>query len=177
MHLSRSNIPDLLQTALSMEKRLRRHLQKYTDSKSETDDLLQTTYERLLSRKRVENPSEPERYIWKAATNVGVDWLRKRRGRYRVALESIDGCDLIEKPRDPLYDVSEMEDRRLLERIVARLPTQCRRVFCLHRVEGYSLREVSDQLGITVATVKAHLARASVEIARALSELPPAGGR
>ena len=44
--------------------------------------------------------------------------------------------------------------------MVAEFPAQCRRVFILRKVLGYSHKEISAAMGISVSTVEKHLARA-----------------
>ena len=47
-----------------------------------------------------------------------------------------------------------------LERAVAALPPQARRVFVLHDVEGWGHAEIAQRTGLAVGTCKAHLHRA-----------------
>lgn len=47
-----------------------------------------------------------------------------------------------------------------LERAIADLPEQARRVFVLYQLEGYGHREVASTLGIAQGTSKAHLYKA-----------------
>jgi len=41
---------------------------------------------------------------------------------------------------------------------VSELPIQCRRVFVLRKVYGYSQAEIAQELGISVSTVESHIA-------------------
>ena len=49
------------------------------------------------------------------------------------------------------------DDLRRLQEALAQLPPRCRQAVILRKVEGLSLREISDRMGIAVKTVKAHL--------------------
>ena len=55
-----------------------------------------------------------------------------------------------------------------LDRIVARLPAEQRMTWILHRVEGWSLSETAEALGVSSATVKRRLSAAdsAVEVSR-----------
>ncbi len=55
-----------------------------------------------------------------------------------------------------------------LERAIARLPTGARMAFVLHDIEGYQHKEIAEQLGIAVGTVKAQLHRAHKLLIQAL---------
>jgi len=54
-----------------------------------------------------------------------------------------------------------------LERILAHLPVRVATALVLHRVAGYSVQEVGDELGVSRETAKKYLARA-VEHCRTL---------
>lgn len=51
-----------------------------------------------------------------------------------------------------------------LQVIISALPEKCRQVFWLYRIDGLTQPEISTQIGITVKTVEAHLARAMVSL-------------
>lgn len=51
-----------------------------------------------------------------------------------------------------------------LQIIISALPEKCRQVFWLYRIDGHTQPEIATQLGITVKTVEAHLARAMVSL-------------
>jgi RNA polymerase sigma-70 factor, ECF subfamily len=55
-----------------------------------------------------------------------------------------------------------------LERAIARLPAGARMAFVLHDIEGYRHKEIAEQLGIAVGTVKAQLHRAHKLLIQAL---------
>ena len=59
--------------------------------------------------------------------------------------------------------------RRTLERAVAALPPSFRTVFVLREVEGMSVEETSEALGIPAATVKTRLLRARRKLQEALA--------
>ncbi len=52
------------------------------------------------------------------------------------------------------------ESRRLLEEAVARLSPRCRAAFTLRVFDGYSYKEIAQQLCISPKTVENHIARA-----------------
>jgi len=55
-----------------------------------------------------------------------------------------------------------------LERAIARLPAGARTAFVLHDIEGYQHKEIAEQLGVAVGTVKAQLHRAHKLLIQAL---------
>ena len=165
---------ELLDTAIAMEGELKNYLQRVTNNPADTQDLVQTTFERVLMHGAGANVAKPQHFIRKTARNIGIDWLRQQRrnDREAVPVEAADDCDLVDLPRDPFHEVAA---RQLLERlwpIVLQLPPRRREAFLMSR-EGFELEEIADHMGITVATVKVHLMQASLFIARERGALPP----
>lgn len=67
-------------------------------------------------------------------------------------------------PED-LYQKEEY--RRVLERAMNRLSPKTRHTFRLVILEGWSMREAAEKMGVTEATVKARLFRARIDVKRA----------
>ncbi len=59
--------------------------------------------------------------------------------------------------RQPLGILIEKELEEQIEKAISQLPEECRTVFCKSRMEGMSYSEISDNLGISVSTVKYHI--------------------
>jgi RNA polymerase sigma-70 factor (ECF subfamily) len=93
-------------------------------------------------------------------TNVGDDDL-PRAPSARLDLQAMT---------DPQALASNAELRRLLERAIQRLPEQFRTAFVLREVEGLSVEETAEYLGIPPATVKTRDHRARNLLRSYLSE-------
>jgi RNA polymerase sigma-70 factor (ECF subfamily) len=52
-----------------------------------------------------------------------------------------------------------MLEERLTEVVTTKLPTKCREIFLLCRMEGMSNAEISEHLGISVKTVENQITR------------------
>jgi RNA polymerase sigma-70 factor (ECF subfamily) len=61
---------------------------------------------------------------------------------------------------DPPEQVAHAQQIDELERILADLPARVATALVLHRVAGYSVQEVGDELGVSRETAKKYLARA-----------------
>jgi RNA polymerase sigma-70 factor, ECF subfamily len=92
-------------------------------------------------------------------TNVGDDLLRAPNARFDL-----------QSMTDPQALASNAELRRLLERAIQRLPEQFRTAFVLREVEGLSVEETAEYLGIPPATVKTRDHRARNLLRSYLSE-------
>jgi RNA polymerase sigma-70 factor (ECF subfamily) len=69
----------------------------------------------------------------------------------------------------PEAEFARAEIRRLLEAAIADLPDQFRIVFVLRDIEGLSVEETAEALGLVPATVKTRLLRARRRLQEALA--------
>src|SRR3546814_12439726 len=56
--------------------------------------------------------------------------------------------------------IEAMDLQRLYRRTVRAMPPKTRRVFVMHRVYRMTYKQIAQQIGISVATVEYHMARA-----------------
>jgi RNA polymerase sigma-70 factor, ECF subfamily len=89
-------------------------------------------------------------------------------------METLDANDIentltMDASSDPLAHYIEQEALLVLEAAIAALPTSCREVFVLVRVEEMRYREVAELLEIPLGTVQSRLARATNLLQHALA--------
>ena len=97
-----------------------------------------------------------EGWLRRIMVNESLTFIRRNKNMYlEVDIETID--------REPDYHTlnNELEAEDLLK-LVQQLPTGYRTVFNLYAVEGYSHKEIAEQLGISENTSKSQLSRARV---------------
>jgi RNA polymerase sigma-70 factor (ECF subfamily) len=106
--------------------------------------------------------------------------FRKRKGLDTVPLEEAtepqEGRDALPQPefiadwrQSPEELVRRNETRRLLEEALDRLDEKHRLIFLLRDVEGLSVRETADALGLSEANVKVRLLRARLQLREELT--------
>src|SRR5262249_33295388 len=91
-------------------------------------------------------------------------------GRQSEEDETNVAHDSLESVTDPQVLAQDAELRGLLERAVQRLPEQFRTAFVLREVEGLSVEETAEYLGIPLSTVKTRDHRARKLLRAYLSE-------
>jgi len=100
---------------------------------------------------RFQGTSKLTTWLHRIAVNEVLGLGRKERTRAQMVSVSADRGAI------PTGDASGLID---LERAIALLPEQARRVFLLHGVYGYGHKEIARMLSIAEGTSKAHLHRA-----------------
>ena len=124
-------------------------------------DLVQEVFARLagLSRKRAIDNGEA--YLMRTASNVWIDYLRKKqRSDSRVHFEYDDD---IHSPAG-LSPENVLESRQNLERVIRALeglPPRTRQIYLLCRVDGQQRQVVAKQFRISISAVDKHLMSAT----------------
>lgn len=94
-------------------------------------------------------------WLTRLAVNV-VLTERRDRGRREARLAFSDDLDSLAPPAPAGHPGTALD----LEKAIAGLPEQARRVFILHDVEGWGHGEIARLTGLAVGTCKSHLHRA-----------------
>ena len=97
-------------------------------------------------------------YLRKMVFNRSIDEIRKKKRKGQI-LELNEGHHQIESGSG----LQNLETQELQDRIndaISRLPSRCRTVFCLSRLENLSHKEISEQLDISVKTIENQITKA-----------------
>lgn len=127
----------------------------------EIEDIVQETYVRICQIDKNNNIKQPRSYLLKIARNLAFDHIK------RADVKLIDSADEqpelldseIDTDDDEIYQqvASSKEFSQFCE-AVRLLPVQCRKVFVLKKVYGYTQREIAQQLDLSESTVEKHIA-------------------
>ena len=71
----------------------------------------------------------------------------------------------------PEVHVSARQEWRILNNAMETLPEKCQKVVEMRRIYGFSQRETAEKLGITEASVEAHIRRGVRRLAEALRDV------
>jgi RNA polymerase sigma-70 factor (ECF subfamily) len=150
----------------------------------EAEDVLQESYVRAYyALSSYAGRGNLDAWLAQIVRNEAIDRLRARAAsRKHIALEvdlsSDDDEPLLERQAAPTDHVDfnpqaateNAEMKQMLELAIANLPDTFRSVFMLREVEGLSIEETAEYLGIPVGTVKTRDFRARSLLRRQLGE-------
>ena len=121
-------------------------------NRAQAEDLVQEAWLRFDTAARRRRLDHPLGYLFRIVRNLALD--RRRSG----AMTEIAGDDaLIRIPAPAATPEQTAIDRdrlRVLADALAELPARTQTAFKMHRLEGRSLQEIADHLGVSV--VRAH---------------------
>lgn len=139
---------------------------RYARDRDEAQDFLQEGFIKAFTHIGSFNGQGSfEGWLRRIVVRTAIDQLRRQKN-IRQQL-SIDEPDAMELPDTAISDELSLE---YLQRIVQELPAGYRIVFNLFAIEGYSHREIGEQLGITEATSRSQYTRAKAALQRRIYE-------
>lgn len=125
----------------------------------EIEDIVQETYVRICQIEQKENIKQPRSFLFKTARNLAIDYLKKAEVRLVDSSENFTEFELFPAKEDEVYQqVASNEEFSQYCEAIRHLPIQCRKVFVLKKVYGYSQKEIAQQLDLSESTVEKHVA-------------------
>lgn len=136
------------------------------NNRQESEDVVQDTFLRVYKNlDRFDDSLKFSTWIYRIATNLCIDRLRKRRPTYSLDAESseyegLDGYSMIPSDnRTPESELILSDTQRIIHEAIASLPPKYKSVMILRYIHDMSLQEVGDILGMPVTTIKTRVHR------------------
>jgi RNA polymerase sigma-70 factor, ECF subfamily len=144
---------------------------------SDAEDILQNTFLKAFQHiKGFENRSSLSTWLYRIASNEALMLIRKRKREITLTdtesednendyspIQLTDWCCL------PEEEFVSSESHAALDKAVQHLPERLRIVFLLRDIEGLSIQETSQALGLSETAVKTRLLRARLHLREDLS--------
>lgn len=150
---------------------------KILNDPQDAEDVLQDTFIKVLrALPSFEGRSSLSTWLYRIAVNEALMLVRKRRPEtVSVEMEQDDGegdtepVEIVDWCCMPEGDLLSAEARGFLDKAIQSLTPALRAVFVLRDIEGLSVKEAADTLGLTEAAIKTRLLRARLKLREALS--------
>lgn len=135
-------------------------------NRHESEDVVQDTFLRVYKNlDRYDENQKFSTWIYRIATNLCVDRLRKRKPTYSLDAEmndkeGIDGYAMIPSDdRTPETEFMLTETQVMIRQAIESLPAKYKTVMILRYLQELSLQEISDVLGMPITTIKTRVHR------------------
>jgi len=124
---------------------------------ADVDDILQETFSLALEQGEKQDIHSPKSYLFIIARNL----LSKQLKAQAQSIErEIEDLDLNDVPSEEISIERQIDDKRMIETFQANvraLPPQCRKVFLLRKLFGWSHKRIATHFGISTSTVERHI--------------------
>ena len=143
----------------------------------DAEDVLQNTYLKALqSLDGFEGRSSVMTWLYRIAVNEALMLIRRRKPQVQIAEDPVNDSDDLPAPLQltdwcclPEAELLSAESKAALDKAIQTLPEKLRVVFLLRDIEGLSIHETMDALGLSETAVKSRLLRARLHLREQLS--------
>lgn len=130
---------------------------RYINDKERAEDVLQDSFIKVFKNiHKFEHSGSLEGWIRRIMVNTALDQIRKNKKRQKNVELDDDGFFELKHESN----AEEILQAESLMKLVQSLPEGYRTVFNLFAIEGYSHKEIAEELGITENTSKSQYSRA-----------------
>jgi RNA polymerase sigma-70 factor (ECF subfamily) len=151
-----------------VEPRIRRSLGRWLRSRADVDDALQTTLLKIHRARHRFRPGSPVLpWVLTIARHVAVDHLR-RPSRREQGLDEVEVQRIPSEAPPAWRQEDEQEIVEAVREAIQGLPESSREVVRLHKLEGRSMAEVAEQLGLNEGAVRVRAHRGYKALAKKL---------
>lgn len=151
---------DSRQQRLLFEKYYGRMLgvcQRYTVDRDQAKDILQEAFIKIFQKMQQFKFNSPlEAWMRRITVNTAIDRFRKNSMEPTIKELETSTYHISAEGQDVVSDIAHTE----LLAFINELPAGYKMVFNLYIIEGFSHKEIAEQLGITEGTSKSQLAKA-----------------
>ena len=136
-----------------------RRIKRLVHINAVAEELTQDVYYQLWDQREKINPEIPFTAIaLRKAKSIAINYYQKAIREYRLKERLAAAGSAEYNPLEEEIDFNET--RELLESVIAQLPPQRRRVFNLCKIDGKTYEFAAAELGVSVGTIKDHMAKA-----------------
>ncbi|MDD2412069.1 MAG: sigma-70 family RNA polymerase sigma factor [Bacteroidales bacterium] len=141
---------------------------RYSDTIEEAEDILQDGFIKVfLNLKNFRLDGSLEGWVRRIMVNTALNYYRaKQKSSYHANIDEI--VEIVEDVRIDNYD--KLNTKVLLQ-MIEELPPGYRMVFNMFEIEGYSHKEIADELNVSVNTSKSQLLKARRSLQQKINEL------
>ena len=127
-------------------------------SHSEARDVAQEAYVRMLQLHKAGEVGFLRAYLFRIASNLAVDRIRKRSVREEGPPQALFE-ELLAQP-DPERTLLASQELDILKSALRELPEKCRQAFVLYMFDDRSIPEIASRMGVTQRMIRHHIADA-----------------
>ncbi|MBC5636704.1 MULTISPECIES: RNA polymerase sigma factor SigW [Ornithinibacillus] len=151
---------------LFYQDKIYQHCYRMLGNAHEAEDIAQEAFIRAyINIHSYDERRKFSTWLYRIATNLTIDRLRKRKPDYYLDAEvkGTDGLDMYSQlaadEKLPEDQLEGLELQNYIQKQIAELPAKYRSIIMLRYLEDFSLQEISEILDIPIGTVKTRIHR------------------
>jgi RNA polymerase sigma factor (sigma-70 family) len=139
---------------LPLEPALTRFIRRNWRIEADIPDLRQEIYERVLEGASRSLPLQPKPFLFTVARNHLINSAKRAQIISFEVVADLESSTVAMDTMTPDRHLSARDELRRVQQGLDRLPPRCREVVRLRKIEGLSIRETAERLGVGIDTVE-----------------------
>jgi RNA polymerase sigma-70 factor (ECF subfamily) len=125
------------------------------------EDIVQDAWLHFATLNDPDEVHDPEAYLRRMVRNLAIDALRRDARYRRIAGEDVEVAERTVEDKTPSAEQALIarQDYDRIRRCLTALPERQRIAIEMHRIGGFKMREIAEQLGVSIPYVHNLIAR------------------
>lgn len=140
-------------------KALLRFVSRNTRHESDVEDIVQETFLQTFAMDKKSKIQFPKVYLFKTAKHLTQREGTKVSTKLLDYVEDFDDAGLYNEEDSVFSYLDKSQEQEILNEALASLPDKCRLVTALRLLNGMKLKDIAEEVGISVSTAEKHLAK------------------
>ena len=145
------------QAFLTNQDAIKRFVSRFLFRQQDIDDVAQEAFLKAYNAELARDIEHPKAYLFKIARNVALEGLRKKNSQIADHIVDFDENSITDHEGSVEAHMETQEYLGAFCEAAARLTPKCRRVFLMRKVYGFSYKEITERLGISMSTAEKHM--------------------
>jgi RNA polymerase sigma-70 factor (ECF subfamily) len=141
------------------EAALRGYLRASFPGVRDVDDVVQESLLRVWRRRAAEPVRSAKAFLFRVARNIALNTVRRERRSPVVAVTDLSELFVLDHRTNAAEAAIRNQEIEFLVEAVESLPSRCREIFLLRRLQGVSQKDIAARLGLSEQTVQVQAAR------------------
>ena len=173
------NLTDFQSIVENLQEKVRNTCFRYVNNVEDADDIAQEVFIQVYeSMSNFREESQLSTWVYRIAVNKSLDFLRnkkrkKRFGKLTSLFKSVgDEEEIIEIPSygTPEHELEDKERKEVLDWAISKLPDNQKTAIILSKYQGFSNKEITDIMDISLSAVEALIHRGKRNLHKRLEE-------
>lgn len=144
------------------------YAEKFLVNREDAEDIVSDVFLKLLETRYQIQEVDSLSFIYRNVRNACLDFIKHKHVMQEYVHNVINYPDLFIDDAHPLSQIISKETVDKIERAINTLPSRCRKIFILARLEGLTYKEIAEELGITYNTVNTQISIAVKKLRQTL---------
>ena len=158
-----------LTTYIEHRDRLLAYANRIVRDRASAEDVVQEAWLRFSARRAEDGPiAQPLAYLYTIVRNLALNWSQRAANHGPVALPEPAMENVAADEPSAERVLYYRDELRVLQEAIAELPERTQTAFYLYKIDGCTLQQVADRLGVSVVRAHQLVKEAGLHAARRL---------